>query len=338
MQLLDRYLNAVRFWLPAAQQDDIIAELNDDLRAEIGDRESLLGHSLSEAELSAIIKRRGDPVVVAFNFLDMKPLIGPALLPIYWYVVQLVTLWVLIPVFTLIVGPIETAQQTNPGLGLAWTLWHLGMAQVFAFGTITIVFAILERSDVTYRALGKSVQGWDPAKLPSLPLAIGPNRTATPRSTAIAEIVAGAIAGIWIIAVLWSSMQVDLNNVQLAAAPIWKNLRWLIPVPCLTGVAVGWFSLVHPYSTRAREWFRAGIDSLNLILLGILLAAGQWVVVHSSVLAADAASEAAHWANFGIRIGLGVGVMITGYSLVSKILNLTRTPSKAFPSATPRRA
>ena len=31
MELLDRYLQAVRFWLPKAQQQDIIAELSSDL-------------------------------------------------------------------------------------------------------------------------------------------------------------------------------------------------------------------------------------------------------------------------------------------------------------------
>ncbi len=40
MELLDRYLQAVRFWLPRKQQDDIIAELGEDLRSQIQDRES----------------------------------------------------------------------------------------------------------------------------------------------------------------------------------------------------------------------------------------------------------------------------------------------------------
>lgn len=30
MELQDRYLQAVRFWLPQEQQDDIIAELSED--------------------------------------------------------------------------------------------------------------------------------------------------------------------------------------------------------------------------------------------------------------------------------------------------------------------
>ena len=45
MELLDRYLQAVRFWLPRAEQDDMIAELRDDLNSQIEDRESSLANS-----------------------------------------------------------------------------------------------------------------------------------------------------------------------------------------------------------------------------------------------------------------------------------------------------
>lgn len=50
MELLDRYLQAVRFWLPKAQQQDIIAELSSDLHSQIEDRETELGRPLNEAD------------------------------------------------------------------------------------------------------------------------------------------------------------------------------------------------------------------------------------------------------------------------------------------------
>ena len=42
MELLDRYIQAVRFWLPKAQRDDIAAELSEDIRSQIEERESEL--------------------------------------------------------------------------------------------------------------------------------------------------------------------------------------------------------------------------------------------------------------------------------------------------------
>ena len=51
------------------------------------------------------------------------------------------------------------------------------------------------------------------------------------------------------------------------------------------------------------------------------------------LLVPKALADAAHWSNFGIRIGLGVTArLITGYSLVDKVLNLTRIRLRTMPS------
>ena len=70
MELLDRYLQAVRFWLPKAQQQDIIAELSSDLHSQIEDRETELGRPLNEAELEAILKK---PITYGFGAREPAP-------------------------------------------------------------------------------------------------------------------------------------------------------------------------------------------------------------------------------------------------------------------------
>ena len=75
MELLNRYLDAVRFWLPKAQQEDIIAELGEDLRSQIEDREAQLGHPLDEDGLAVILKQRGNPRLVASRYLPQRSLI-----------------------------------------------------------------------------------------------------------------------------------------------------------------------------------------------------------------------------------------------------------------------
>ena len=106
MELIDRYLNAVRFWLPRAQEDDIIAELGEDLRSQVEEREAALGRALSEDELAGILKKRGHPMSVASQYLPQRYLIGPALYPAYMVVVRLVTLWIVLPILVLITAPI----------------------------------------------------------------------------------------------------------------------------------------------------------------------------------------------------------------------------------------
>ncbi len=50
MELIERYLQAVKFALPASQQDDIVKELRDSILSQIEEQESELGRRLSEGE------------------------------------------------------------------------------------------------------------------------------------------------------------------------------------------------------------------------------------------------------------------------------------------------
>ena len=59
MDLVERYLNAVRFWLPKAQKQDIISELSEDIRSQVEEREAALGRTLAAADLEAILKEIG---------------------------------------------------------------------------------------------------------------------------------------------------------------------------------------------------------------------------------------------------------------------------------------
>jgi len=97
MDLVERYLQAVQFWLPRRQKDDIIAELSEDLHAQIEEKEAGLGRTLTEAAVEAILRQRGRPVLVANRFLPQEHLIGPVLFPIYLFVVKVVLLGYMIP-------------------------------------------------------------------------------------------------------------------------------------------------------------------------------------------------------------------------------------------------
>ncbi len=112
IDLIDRYLQAVRFWLPKTnRQEDLLAELGEDLRSQIDDKETELGHPLDKAEMAAILKRCGSPMMVAGRLGPQRQLIGPALFPIYEFVLKMVLLWILVPVFVFIVGPGESGRQ-----------------------------------------------------------------------------------------------------------------------------------------------------------------------------------------------------------------------------------
>src|SRR6478609_9087770 len=97
MELVDRYLQAVRFWLPREQQDDVARELSDDILSQIEEEERALGRLMTPAEVEDVLKRRGRPFVVANRYLPQRALIGPLLFPMYALVLKLIGLVYVVP-------------------------------------------------------------------------------------------------------------------------------------------------------------------------------------------------------------------------------------------------
>jgi len=119
MELIDRYLQAVKFWLPKNQKQDIIAELSEDLGSQIEDREAELRRKLSESEVADLLKQRGRPVLVANRFLPQESLIGPVLFPIYLFVLKLVALFYMVPWILVWIG----IAIFRPMIGIANTVF-----------------------------------------------------------------------------------------------------------------------------------------------------------------------------------------------------------------------
>src|SRR5713101_1518079 len=95
--LLDRYVSAVRTYLPEDQQDDIVTELSANIQSEMDDREATLGRPLSEAEQEAILQQHGHPMIVAGRYRPNqgslvfgRQWIGPTLFPFYLRTLQVV--------------------------------------------------------------------------------------------------------------------------------------------------------------------------------------------------------------------------------------------------------
>src|SRR5215468_10180253 len=166
LELVDRYLQAVRFWLPKTRrQEDLLAELGEDLRSQIEDKEGELGRALDQQEIAEILKRCGAPMVVASRLGPKRQLIGPTLYPIYTFVLKMVVLWILVPAFLFIVGLVNLANSNGDwGKAIVTTMSGLWSGAFVAAAVITLVFAILERT----HAIADITCKWDPSSLPPL--------------------------------------------------------------------------------------------------------------------------------------------------------------------------
>jgi hypothetical protein len=241
LQLVDRYLQAVRFWLPrTSRQQDLVAEFGEDLRSQIEERETELGRPLDTNEISEVLKRCGAPMLVASRFGPKRHLIGPALFPIYWFVLKMVLLWILLPVFIFIVSP-ATLASTNGDWGKAVviTLGNLWSVAFFAAAVITLVFAILERT----QALANIHCKWDPSTLPPLEK---PERKTSLFQT-VCELGFHVFAVVWLLLVPHHPFLVfGPAAAFLAGGPIWGTFYAPIVLLAVTAVIRSVVILVRP--------------------------------------------------------------------------------------------
>ena len=332
MELLERYLQAVRFWLPRAQQEDIIAELGDDLRSQIEDKETALGRPVNEDELAAILQQTGHPMRVAARYQPQQSLIGPVLFPLYKFVLKMVTLFYLVPwvlVWIALVVFVPSHRADNPALTVlgGWaSLW----ANAFViFGIITLVFALLER----FQSRIKSFHQWDPRKLPALPR----RKDHVPRLESVFELV---FSGLFILG--WLALPGIAREMFapasriLVANPALNVYYWLALIPTCLGMAQQFVNLFRPQWIWLRPPARLLSTALILGITAAMLKLYPYFTVVSGLPAGDAkdaaryanlafaANQISHWGLICFAVALCIAVFVFAYQTVQIIRKYKR--------------
>src|SRR6185436_2060595 len=146
---------------------------------------------LTEAEMEALLERWGHPLRIAGRYGPRRHLIGPELFPLYLFALRMVALlylgpWLLVWLGLVIASPAYRA--AHPGWELAGTLgtfWHIAS---YAFGALTIAFALLERSHARSGLLPE----WNPRRRRA-----EPDLDRIPRTSSGARIVAHLVVLAW---------------------------------------------------------------------------------------------------------------------------------------------
>jgi hypothetical protein len=331
MELLNRYLQAVRFWLPKGQQEDLIAELSEDLHSQIEEKETELGRPLGEAEISAILKRCGSPIVVASRFRPQRYLIGPALFPIYAFVLKMVLLWILVPVLVFIVGPVNLANTGNWGLAISHTLGDLWTGAFVAAGVITLVFALIEGTQSHLGLLDK----WDPRSLP--PVQTEERKPSLAQT--VCELAFNLFGFIWLLLVPGHpALMLGPAAAILKPAPMWQ--MFYVPILFLAFAVI-----VKSAVTLARPswtWFPLSTQllqtALSLVVVNFMINAGSptpngaW---HPFVVLEDSVQNSAHYiriaaiVNASILLSLAatwLGLSIAAVVQTWKLMRYLRKP------------
>ncbi len=309
MELLDRYLQAVRFWLPKTQRQDVSAELLEDIRSQIDEREAELGHTLSEADLEVILKRWGSPILVAQRYLPRECLIGPALFPIYKLVLKSALFYYLLPwllVWICITAFDSGYRATQVGVSVVAALKSLWVTSVCGFAFITIAFAVLDKVQSKTGFLEK----WDPRKLPPLR-----NPAEISRCNSVAEMAWFVFLALWWMDVVRFPA---IPGIHVALAPALMNgFRWPVLLLMVASAAMAVINTLRPWWTSGRAGLRLAIDGFGILLVVMLLNAGPWAEVTS---AAANAGDVARWINLNVGLLLLIYVVSFLFRAVQDIL------------------
>jgi hypothetical protein len=321
MDLIDRYLVAVRRQLPQNLQDDITQELADSLRSEAEEHEQHTGHPLTTDEQAAMLKKRGHPWLMASRYLPQQQLIGPALFPYYRQALKIVVFWVVLPL-VLFGGAIGAIYSGDPMgvwdnvLGAAWN------GAIYAVGIVTIVFAILDHEQLRITVL----DSWNPASLPE-PQAGRP----IPRSeTVIGLIFALTFLVWWVDLVRVPEMVfVDGDPVRFVPGPIWSQLYYPILASLVACVVIYLIDMVRPWRTTAVSAADIILSLANVAIVVIVLRGGPYVEVLADPQYADRVAQLTKVVNVAITWTFAVIGVVTIWDLLNELWKVTRSRGNA---------
>ena len=268
MELIDRYLQAVKLALPKSQQDDVIRELSDEILSQIEEKETALGRPLTEDEQVALLKQLGHPMLLASRYRKQRYLIDPAVFAIYWMVLRLVLAVALLGMAIAAVTVAATGQGVGKALGI---LFQFPFAALSVFAWVTLVFVILDVIQVKFDFFGK----WDPRTLPKLTK----REPKTSMTESVAALVFGAIFGIWWLVGLKHQFWIFGPGIAFVHfGPVWQTLYPLFVVMVIADLVRHTIDVLRPGWERGRVWFRILFRAMNLLLLYFLMNATDLIV------------------------------------------------------------
>lgn len=342
MEILERYLQAVRKFLPGNRQDDIIAELRANLEAQIEDAESERGRPLSKTELEELLRKMGSPIFVAMRYQPQRYVIGPKLFPMYWYVLRLAMMWSLL-VYVIVNAVQIGAGQIGPHVSsaIAQALFQAPFTLLTVAAWITLTFAGIEYVTEHYPHVCKSHEwlggNWSVDSLPALEKNAVSGSTRRSYAKAVAEVVFGFIFLAWLLLVpkypilLFGPGVIAIDALPYALAHTWWSFYWIIIG--LNAMQLTWncIDLLRDKWQSVNPLQHIAAKGLSLIAFAVLLATSNKAYLVLKNPTADFAKYGDTLAgiNKGVHLGLSIMVVVVAVQLTWEIVKAVRNQQNA---------
>lgn len=318
MDMVDRYVRAVAKALPEEQREDIIGELSEDIRSEMEDRQRELGRPLTQNELEALLRRKGNPLLVAAQYRQDqrsvafgRQLIGPVLFPFYAKVLSFnlgLTFLVLATIFSVLAVSGVRISFNN--------VMSACLLQLFIqLGVVTLIFSLVQRH------LTKHPDAWHLSGMTTgvkldlnleRDIEMGMMRPKQgwggniSRFESISIIVASAVAIAWITGVQnYPFLILGPSALFLKLAPIWHQIYFPVLLLTVAEIVRASINLARPDWVLFRRVAQILLHAGGLGVVLALLKAGTWVAAGD----AGAVKDIAHT--------VGMVNQITHYALLA---------------------
>jgi len=323
MDLLDRYLGAVAALLPAAQRDDIVAELRDLVLNRIEEKEATLGRALSKKETEDLLREIGHPLAVAGRYGPQRSLIGPEIYPFYIFGLKVaLALAAFVTVIPLLV--VMATGELDASRLISRSINDFIPTALILIGAATLIAAAFERGWIKTGDLGK----WRVADLPVLP----PRKTmfSKTRFEALFELAAVVLFVLWWTGAVTFPIHPTLEGgdgrLSWTLAPVLMSLWWPILGLAVLQAISSLILVIWPGAVRPR----AAVEILGAVS-GLALAALLWpaqplIVFSSPDLAYDSLANLQRTVDLTFKAVLIVAVIIAGSKLLIEGWRLIRGP------------
>ncbi|WP_144241166.1 HAAS signaling domain-containing protein [Fimbriimonas ginsengisoli] len=267
---MDQYLRAIKPLLPKDQQQDILAELSEEIASQMEERQRSLGRTLTDAEQEEILHRFGHPLIVGGRYQPNqgtlsfgRELIGRDLFPFYLGAMKIIAA-ISVVLHVLVLAVLSYWEPVSVGVWISGFVFHF----TIQFVVITGIFIAIQRHLTRYP------DKWDAVGNMRRPEAKNPNIAV--RFEAIAELVVLGVVLAWIQGVLWPP-HVSLGIWELA--PIWHNAYWPLVAVTVATMAFDLVTVFRPDNGRYRRLVKIIGSVVWLVTAAYLLSSGTWVVL-----------------------------------------------------------
>lgn len=307
MNWLNRYITAVKNYLPYNVRDDVGRELLSLLEDKVEAEEERKGRPLNEEEQLALLKQMGHPAKVASGYHKTQTLISEESFPFYKQTLKYVLLGVFVAYSILAALGMTATPDFKFTREINRVLPGIFNAGVYAFAIVTLIFYAADR---VFKQRD-FFSNWEPRKLPKAEKAWVP----IPLHSTIPGVIFTVLFLAFINGLL-SSVGAGSDRNGPAFSESIMNMLPYINVILLCSIALQAYNLFQPYWTAIKLIANGLLGVASCAVIIAMLGFDSIIVVHGP--SPESASFFLHLQTI-IRTVLGIVLLVALYETLRDI-------------------